>query len=304
MTHLGEISALAAALLWSVNSLIFGFAVRRLGSLSLNLIRLNLAALLLCSAAILTSGTAWISDTPIRDLLLLVTSGWIGLTLGDWAYYKSLQILGPRLAALMFSLVPPITTLLGVLYLDERPRLIALAGMVLTVAGVTWVILERPATPPPDGSQHPIGTPRLLAVFFGVLGSVGQSVGLILTKEAMSAGVAVLPATAMRMAAGAAGIWVVWILSRRSLDLVRLREDRRVLPLTACGVVLGPVLGIWLSMIAVKYTQAGIAATLTSTMPVLILPLVMLVHKEKVSPRAALGAALAVAGVALIFARH
>ncbi len=304
MAHLGEISALAAALLWSVNSLIFGFAVRRLGSLSLNLIRLNLAALLLCSAAILTGGTAWISDTPIRDLSLLVISGWIGLTLGDWAYYKSLQILGPRLATLMFSLVPPITTLLGVLYLDERPRLIALAGMVLTVAGVTWVVLERPATPPPDGSRHPIGTPRLLAVLFGVLGSIGQSVGLILTKEAMSAGVAVLPATAMRMAAGAAGTWVVWILSRRPLGLVRLREDRRVLPATACGVVLGPVLGVWLSMIAVKYTQAGIAATLTSTMPVLILPLVVLVHKEKVSPRAALGAALAVAGVALIFARH
>ncbi len=304
MAYLGEISALAAALFWSVNSLIFGFAVRRLGSFSLNLIRLNLAALLLCSAAVVTSGTTWISDTTLRDLSLLGISGLIGLTLGDWAYYQALHILGPRLATLLFSLVPPITILLGVIYLDERPRLIALLGMALTVAGVTWVVLERPAVLPPGVRRVPGRTPRVAGVFFGLLGALGQSVGLILSKEAMGAGVPVLPATATRMAAGAAGIWVVWILSRRPLGLARLMEDRRVLPATACGVLLGPVLGIWLSMIAVKYTLAGIAATLTSTMPVLILPLVAFVHRERISLRAAVGAALAVAGIALIFARH
>lgn len=304
MPYPGEIAALTAALLWSVNSLIFGFAVRRLGSFSLNLIRLNLAALLLGSAAMIACGTSWISATPGRDLCLLVVSGLVGLTLGDWAYYRSLQILGPRLATLLFALVPPITTVLGALILGEWPRWIGVAGMALTVGGVAWVILERQGILSTGNREMPAHSSRFRGVLFGVLGSLGQSVGLILTREAMESGISTLPATAVRMASGAAGIWFVWILARRPLGLSRMRGDRRVPVATLSGVILGPVIGIWLSTVAVKHTMAGIAATLTSTTPVMILPLVILVHRERVSPRAAMGAALAVAGVALLFARH
>ena len=62
-----------------------------------------------------------------------------------------------------------------------------------------------------------------------------------------------------------------------------------------------PGKGVWLSLVAVKHTAAGIAATIMATVPVLVLPLVIVFYRERVSPRAAAGAIVAVAGVALLF---
>jgi len=55
------------------------------------------------------------------------------------------------------------------------------------------------------------------------------------------------------------------------------------------------------SLVAVKYSYVGIAATIMSIVPVLIIPLVILIYRERVSARAVVGAVLAVAGVVLLF---
>ena len=56
-----------------------------------------------------------------------------------------------------------------------------------------------------------------------------------------------------------------------------------------------------LSLVAVKYTYVGIAATIIALVPVMVIPMVIIVYREKVSLRAVLGAILALAGVALMY---
>jgi drug/metabolite transporter (DMT)-like permease len=56
-----------------------------------------------------------------------------------------------------------------------------------------------------------------------------------------------------------------------------------------------------LSMVAVAYTETGIAQTLMSLMPVIIIPLVWIFYREKTSIRGLIGAAMAVIGVAILF---
>lgn len=286
-----------AAVCWSVTTLLFTYAVRRIGSLNLNLVRLTLATGMLAILAIGIAGTSWMRSTPRGDLLLLGISGIIGLTIGDWAYFRSMHLLGPRLATLLMALSPPVTVVLGLALLGERPGLGTLLGIALTLAGVAWVVLERPETRAPAGH-------RLRGIAFGSLGSLGQAVGLILSKRGMEGGIGTLPASSVRIAAGTAGIWLVALATRRMGGFGTLRGNGRLQLATLGASILGPVAGIWLSLVAVRYTQAGIAATLMATVPVLILPLVILVYRERVSPRAALGAILAVAGVALLFLKH
>ncbi|HSN54102.1 MAG TPA: EamA family transporter, partial [Candidatus Sulfomarinibacteraceae bacterium] len=62
-----------------------------------------------------------------------------------------------------------------------------------------------------------------------------------------------------------------------------------------------PFLGVSLSLLAVKYTEAGVAATLMALTPVLIIPVSVLVFREQVARPAVLGAVVAVAGSALLF---
>ena len=296
MPFLGETAALLTAACWACTSILFGFAVRHLGAFRLNLIRVTLAAVMLGGLALLLFGTGWLAAARPRDLLVLSVSGWVGLTLGDWAYFQSLHMLGPRIGTLFNTLSPPLTVLLGVFVLHEHPGWRDLVGMALTIVGVAWVVLERPTDGTPRGH-------RIRGTVCGILGSIGQAVALVMSKAGMSGGITPLPAAAVRMTAAMVATFALAAVTRRVRESINPGRDRRVIVATVGATILGPGIGIWLSLVAVQHTQAGIASTLISAVPVLVLPLVVFVQKERVSPRAVFGALLAVAGVALLFLR-
>lgn len=211
-------------------------------------------------------------------------------------YFGCLLRLGPRLASAVAALAPPITALIAWLVLGETLAPLALLGMALVLGGVLLVILERAATPVPRGH-------RIQGALLGLLGAACQAVGLILSKKGMKFGIEPLPANVIRMAAATVGVWGIALFTRQLGAPLRVLRDR-VARLTALGAtLLGPTFGVWLSLVAAQRTEAGIAATLLATVPVTILPLVIFVNHEKVSPRALLGAVITVVGVALIFLR-
>lgn len=297
MTYVGELAALTTATLWAFGSLFFTVVARRVGVLALNTFRISLAFPLLLLLLLATGKSA---NFPAHDdpaLLWLGVSGLIGLSLGDLGTFGSMTRLGPRVATLLGALAPPITALLAVVFLDEGLPTIAVIGMGLTLAGVVWVVLERPAVDIPRGH-------RVQGVLLGLLSAVCQAVGLILARKGMGQTVDPLAATTVRMGAAVFGVWAAALFARRLDGPWRLVADRTALKAALVATVLGPVLGVWLSQVALQKTGPGVAATLMSTTPLLILPIVVVAQRERVSPRAAIGAVVAVAGVALLFLRH
>ncbi len=76
------------------------------------------------------------------------------------------------------------------------------------------------------------------------------------------------------------------------------RNGRRA---KAAGALFGPVTGVTLSLVALQLAPVGVASTLMALSPVLLLPLLRLVFKEPIRPRAVAGTLLAMAGVAILF---
>jgi drug/metabolite transporter (DMT)-like permease len=78
-------------------------------------------------------------------------------------------------------------------------------------------------------------------------------------------------------------------------------KNKTAMKAVTLGSFVGPFLGVSFSLIAVKYTTTGIAATLTSLAPVIIILPAVLINKEKISAQEVIGAIVAVTGVALFF---
>jgi drug/metabolite transporter (DMT)-like permease len=291
---LGEAAALGTATCWAFGTILFTRAARRIGALTLNLSRITLALCVLSLILLFTRGVNWAPDARLRNIVFLAISGVCGLTLGDWAYFRALIYIGPRLSTLFMILAPVFATLIALPLLGEHLGLWALVGMTLTLAGVISVVLDRRNAGVPRGH-------RIRGAALAILGSFAQAAGLNLSKLGMGTVVDPLPATAIRMAAGAAGVWVLALASRRAGGVSRLVRDPVARWATLGATLLGPVLGIWLSLVAVRHTKTGIAATLMATTPLLILPLLVLVEKEKVSARTIAGTLVSVIGVALLF---
>jgi len=90
------------------------------------------------------------------------------------------------------------------------------------------------------------------------------------------------------------------LLKRFNNPITVFRKDIKALKATVTGTILGPVLGITSSLIAITYTKIGIASTLMSTMPIIMLPIVRYYYKETLSWRAISGAIVAVIGIAIL----
>lgn len=293
----GPLAAVGAASCWAITALAFEAAGRRIGALTLNLVRLVIAFGFLSLAGWLSRGLALPLDASPHAWIWLGVSGLAGFVFGDFCLYKSYLELGPRLSTLMMALVPPITAVIGWLVLGEvlAPR--DLLGMTLTVGGIGWAVLERRPRPGAALIQGH-ATPRGLALGFG--GALGQAVGLILSKVGIGAYDA-FAATQVRVLAGIAGFSLLFVILRWWPRVPAAVRDARAMGFATLGAFFGPFLGVSLSLMAVRATVAGVAASLMALTPVLIIPLVVLLRGERVGIGGVLGALVAVGGAALLF---
>lgn len=294
--YAGQLAALGAATCWAFSALFFASVTRRIGALSLNIIRLVVGFGFLTLAAWAVRGLPLPTDASPHAWAWLAVSGLIGFVFGDLCLFMAYIRLGTRLAALMLSLAPLLTAVIGWLVLGETLTGRDMLGMALTIAGIGWAILER--TPGQEGAPPPRLSFSGLALGFG--GALGQAGGLVLSKLGMG-DYNPLAATQVRILAGIAGYIVILSALRWWPRVGEAVRDHRSLGLSSLGAFFGPFLGVSLSLFSVRHTVAGVAASIMALQPVIIIPLVVVLHRERVGIGGVAGALVAVAGVALLF---
>lgn len=294
-SHIGELAALGTAVCWTVTSMAFEAAGKRVGSLAVNLIRLFMAFALLSCFCYLTRGRALPLDASVHAWGWLALSGLIGFTVGDLCLFRAFVLVGSRISMLLMALVPPFAAIIGWIMLGESLAPSDLLGMALTVGGVVWVVQERPKVKTDASSRD-----RKMGMLLGALGAFGQAAGLVLSKVGMG-DYNPFAATQIRVLAGIVGFSLLFVFIGWWPKVFSALKNKRAMGFTALGGVFGPFLGVSLSLLAVQYTEAGVAATLMALVPVFIIVPAILIKKEKVSYRAMQGSVVAVAGAAVLF---
>jgi drug/metabolite transporter (DMT)-like permease len=299
--YYGEIAGVGTAICWTATSMFFEAAGKRIGSLSVNLIRLFMAFVLLGSVTWITRGLFIPLDASTHNWLWLALSGLIGFTIGDLLLFQAFVVIGARVSMLIMALSPPVAAIAGWIILGETMNNSAILGMVITLTGIMMVVLNKPAkdangkkTKFKDWFNNPLG----LLLAFG--GATGQAIGLVLSKKGM-ADYDVIASTHIRVMAGAVGFVIVFFFMRRWHKVFSALKNRKGMLFTSGGAFFGPFLGVTLSLVAVRFTSAGIAQTLMSLTPVIIILPSVLIFKEKVTLREIIGAFVAVGGVAFFF---
>ncbi|MGO8691978.1 MAG: DMT family transporter [Thermoguttaceae bacterium] len=295
IAHRGELAAIATALLWTLSTLAWTSAGRRIGVVAVCVIRLVMAGVLLALYGQLTRGLALPVDATTRQWWILGLSGWFGFFVSDLCLFKAFQLIGPRLSLLLVALTPPAAAVIAWLFLAEPLAARQWLAMAMTLSGIVWVVLERR---PPDVLPHPPGHLRL-GVFLGLAAALSQALGTVLARCGIGDYDA-SAATFLRLLGGMAGYLVLVTLLGRWPRILAATRYRRAMGMVFLGTLVGPFGGVILFMVALRYSPAGIVSTIVATMPVLILPFSIFLYHERVSLRAAGGALVAVAGVALL----
>lgn len=299
--HFGEFAALFTAIFWAVTSMSFEAAGKRIGSLQVNLVRLYFALVIYTVYLYAVRGMPFPTDATAEAWGWLALSGVVGFAVGDLLLFQAFVVVGARISMLIMALVPPITALIGWMMLGEILTMQALAGMVLTMTGVAMVVL-KPNRNHPDIRKrkklrlnYPLGG---ILLAFG--GAVGQAVGLVLSKFGMKDYDA-FAASQIRVLAGLVSFTLIFLFMNRWDKVKAALKNRKGMLFTGLGSIFGPFLGVSFSLLAVQHTETGIAATIMSVVPILLIPPAIFFFKEKVGWREVLGSFIAVGGVALLF---
>jgi len=299
MRFAGELAALGTAVCWAAGANLFTAAAHRLGPAALNRLRLAFALVFLSIALFVWKGSAFPTWATPFQLGVLAISGLIGFLFGDSYGFRSFVILGPGRAALIISLAPLFTLLMAWPLLGERPGPLVWLGVGLLLGGLAWVLLERAHV----HHEHPEGSVAA-GILFAVLAALGQAGGYVLSKVALRTGIDPLSATLVRVTAAFLAVWIWSAFTGEAQAAIRAAKgDPAGTAFSFGGAFCGPFLGVTLSLVALEFIPAGVAASITAFYPVLTILIAMRFHGEKLTARLFLGALVAVAGVIVLFLR-
>lgn len=294
-SHLGEIYSFITAVCWTFTAISFELAGRKIGSLNVNYLRLIIGFILISLFTTFSRGMLLPTDATLSTWTWLSISGLIGFVIGDLFLFQAYLEIGSRISMLIMALVPPITALLGFITMREMISLSDLLGMVITISGIFIVVLVRN----PEGNNFKLSR-SMKGIVYAFIGALGQSFGLILSKIGMG-NYNPFAATQIRIIAGMIGFTVVFIFMKRWDKLKEAIKNKEAKKYLIIGSLFGPFLGVSFSLLAVQYTTTGVSSTITSIIPVLIIPLSIYVLKEKVSLKEIIGAIISVVGVSILF---
>ncbi|MBI9060856.1 MAG: DMT family transporter [Marinilabiliaceae bacterium] len=293
--HIGELAALITAVCWTFTSLAFESAGKKVGSMSVNLIRLIMAIFLLGGLSWLRFGYFFPEGADTYQWFWLSISGLIGFVIGDLLLFQAFVVVGARISMLVMSLAPPLAALFGWIILGEQLTLFHTIGMIVTIAGIALVILGRPINGSPVSVKYPV---KGILLAFG--GAAGQGLGLVLSKLGMG-DYDPFSATMIRVLAGVMGFSVLFIFTGHWPKVIKAVTHGAAMARISIGAVFGPFLGVSFSLLAIKYTTTAVASTIMAIVPVLIIPPAILLFKEKVTVKEVVGSLVAVVGVIILF---
>lgn len=299
--HFGEIAGVLTAVFWTITSLAFESAGKKVGSLAVNLIRLVMAFFFIGIYSWIARGFFFPTDASLFQWKWLALSGLIGFVIGDLLLFQAFVVVGARISMLMMALAPPFTALISWFILGEVMSLMNLFGMAITMSGIIIVIMKRERVEQNGQMVKKLRSGySVQGILLALGGALGQATGLVISKKGMGDYDA-FSASQIRVLAGMVGFTALFFFMRRWPRVWAALRHGSAMKRITLGAFFGPFLGVSFSLLAVQHTQAGIAATLMAISPVLIIPPAIILFGERVNWKEILGAVITVGGVALFF---
>ena len=306
MAYLGEWISIGVAFSWTATALLSEFGSKRLGNLTLNVLRMALALLFSMAMFWVVTGLPLPMGGTMEAYGWLLLSGLVGYVIGDFCLFQCYIIIGSRYGQLFMTLAPLAAAQMAWLTLGQEMTRMSIVAMLVTLFGIGISVLGR-------GEHHKVTLKLPLnGVLFAIGAALCQGIGLVLSKIGMdhyeASTVADTPAwmipfsaNFIRCIAGIIGFTLLLYFREGFSPLRDALHDRKGFSVATATTIFGPFVGVGFSLMAVQYTAAGIASTLMAMTPIIILlPSYWLFH-TKITWRAVLGAVISVVGVSLFF---
>jgi len=295
---IGELASLGAAVCFSLAAVLYGSALQKTNPISASIARCICVGAIMGSLQFLIFYIYGIPTMPLDAILLAMLSGIIGLAIGDIFYLKSIQKIGIARAVPVTTIYP----LFGIgmtVFLDLEPiRFSIILGGLLVFVGLYQIAADGEIELSLEKGQIYKG------IGYALLAAFVWSISLIFTDAAISlAGETTMDyaysVNALRVLS--AGLFLGFSIPflDKSLDLIEIPGESLIALVVGGVISLG--LGWFLLTFSFFYAPSSIVVPLSSTTPFFSGILGLLVLRENVTKRSAVGSVVVVLGIFILW---
>lgn len=305
----GELIAILTTICWSIGIFPFTEASKRIGAAAVNQYRLLMAWLIISMILIFFYSMAPLqlfNKPGSQHYLFLGLSGIIGFTIGDYCSFRSFTLLGPKLGSLYTTFAPGAALVAGFAALNETINLPGILGITITLAGVIWLTLSKKD----KLAAEKAGFKRdRKGILLGVIGALCQGTGLVLSKLGMDAEtdkLETMHAVWIRLMSAFAMAFLISMVTKNFIRNSKpvLTNQNNAIPFILLGTLFGPIAGVTLSLLAIQKMEVAVAQTIFALLPIMVLPMNLLIYKEKITLQSVLACFVAILGVVLLIWRN
>jgi len=303
MTYIGELISIGVAFSWTATALLSEYGSKRMGNLTLNVLRMALALLFSLVLFAIVVGSPLPVGVTSQALGWMLLSGLVGYVIGDFCLFQCYIIIGSRYGQLFMTLAPLAAALMAWVSLGQQMTAMSIVAMLVTLLGIGISVLGR-------GEHHKVSLKLPFnGVLFAIAAALCQGIGLVLSKIGMDhydttqmpAWLIPFSANFLRCIAGIIGFSLLLYFHDGFTPLREAMYDRKGMIAAIATTIFGPFVGVGFSLMAVQYTNAGIASTLMALTPIIILLPSWWLFRQPITWKAVIGAVISVVGVSLFF---
>ena len=289
--YLGEGFALLTAVVWALAVIFFRKSGEKVHPLALNAFK-NLLAFVLFIPTMWFFGEALFRPVSIHIYVLLLLSGAIGIGIGDSLFFKSLNLLGAGLTAIVDCLYSPFIIGLSILWLKESLTFIQIIGALLIISAIligTGIANNKEIS----------RTNLVWGILYGILALAAMAVGIVMIKPLLVES-PLLWTIEIRLFGGLAALGMILLFHPRRRKITSSLLTTHNWPCTISGSFLGAYVAMFVWLAGMKYTQASIASALNQTSTIFIFIFAAIFLKEPINLRRTIGIILAFIGSFLV----
>ena len=297
----GQLFALTAAVCWAQNSMIYSWIGKKTGSNAVAHVRIWIALPAVMVVNFFFTRSFFPTGLPFETYLYFGLSGFLGFFIADIFIFRSFVFLGPVKTMVIMTFSPVFSAVISWIFLNESLNLTQISGIFIIITGIVLAVSDNDRDSK-DSSAERKGSAVIMGTFLAFAGALAQAAGLIIAKYGLT-GTAVHPVSAnvLRITAGGIGLAAMQLVKKEFIsDFIKMAE-LKIFSLMVSAALAGPVLGIILSLYALRIAPAGIVTTLMQMSPVILIPLEYLIYRKTPTIRKISGAVLAAAGASLLF---
>jgi drug/metabolite transporter (DMT)-like permease len=294
---IGEVAALSAAVAFSVTSVCYTFAGRKINAVTSIAMSLPISWIMLIGIHQFTLGEFFPTHATFDRWFFLGASGILAYVISSYFMLNAYQHIGPRLTMLIASFAPVLGALLAWIFLGQTLPSNSTLGIAIVILGIVWVVAER--------GKAQVDSPELdlrRGVMYASLGTLAQGAAFVFASRGVAGEFPPFSATLIRITAGIIALWLFIALQRNiKATATILRNDPRLFLQLTGAALSGPVIAGSALLLSFQFIPVGVSTTLSHTTAIFLIPIGYFVFKERITLRAIIGTIVTIIGIAILF---